>query len=76
MAYLLLGWSILVALDPLLSATSTKTLVLLAAGGFLYTAGVPFHIWRNLPYQNAIWHAFVLAGAGCHYVAILNEMAL
>lgn len=75
-AYLLLGWSILVALDPLLSAVSTKTLGLLAAGGFLYTAGVPFHIWRSLPYQNAMWHAFVLAGAGCHYVAILNEMAL
>ena len=49
---------------------------LLAAGGFLYTAGVPCHIWRSLPYHNAIWHAFVLAGAGCHYAAILNEMAL
>lgn len=74
--YLLLGWSILVALDPLMSAVSAKTLVLLAAGGLLYTAGVLFHVWRSLPYQNAIWHAFVFAGAGCHYAAILNEISL
>lgn len=74
--YLFLGWAILVALDPLLSAVSTKTLALLAAGGFLYTAGVLFHVWRRLPYQNAIWHAFVLAGASCHYAAIFNEISL
>jgi hemolysin III len=75
-AYLLLGWSVLVVLDPLLSAVSSQTLALLAAGGLLYTVGVPFHVWRRLPYQNAIWHAFVLAGAGCHYAAIVNEVAL
>jgi hemolysin III len=62
-------------LDPRLSAVSSQTLVLLAAGGLLYTVGVLFHVWRRLPYQNAIWHAFVLAGAGCHYAAIINEVA-
>lgn len=73
-AYLLLGWSVLVVLDPLLSAVSSRTMALLAAGGILYTVGVPFHVWRRLPYQNAIWHGFVLAGAGCHYAAIMNEV--
>jgi hemolysin III len=57
------------------TAPHGPTLVLLAAGGLLYTVGVPFHVWRRLPYQNAIWHAFVLAGAGCHYAAIVNEVA-
>jgi hemolysin III len=58
----------------LLAALSTPTLLLLAAGGILYTVGVVFHLWHRLPYQNAIWHGFVLCAAACHYMAILQEI--
>jgi len=75
-AYLLLGWSILVVLDPLWGAVSAAGLVLLGAGGLLYSIGVVFHLWQRLPYQNAIWHAFVLAAAACHFSAVLSEVAL
>jgi hemolysin III len=75
-AYLLLGWSILVALDPLLGAVSAAGLVLLGAGGLLYSLGVVFHLWDRLPYQNAIWHALVLAAAACHFTAVLGEVAI
>ena len=71
--YLGLGWIGLVAVGPFLASLGRTTLVLLAAGGVLYTVGVVFHIWKNLPYQNAIWHGFVLAGAVVHYVAVLHE---
>jgi hemolysin III len=33
-------------------------------------------MWDRLPYQNAIWHWLVLAAAACHYMAILNEVAI
>ncbi len=75
-AYLLLGWSILVAIDPLLGALSAAGLVLLGAGGLLYSLGVVFHLWERLPFQNAIWHAFVLAAAACHFTAVLSEVVL
>jgi hemolysin III len=74
-AYLISGWIIVVALEPLAAAISLPGLVLLVAGGVLYSVGVIFHVWTRLPYQNAIWHAFVLAAATCHYVAILHEVA-
>ena len=74
-AYLLLGWSILPALGPLSAAVSPSGVALLAAGGVLYSAGVAFHLWRGLPYRNAVWHGFVLAGAACHYAAVLREVA-
>ncbi len=73
-AYLLLGWTILVAIRPLAAAISTPSLVLLVAGGVLYSVGTVFHHWRTLPYQNAIWHAFVVTAAACHYVAIWREV--
>jgi hemolysin III len=75
-AYLLLGWSIVVALDPLTGALSAAGLVLLAVGGLLYSLGVVFHLWTRLPYQNAIWHAFVLAAAACHFSAVMAEVAV
>ncbi len=70
-AYLLLGWSVLAALDPVLAAVSPSAVTLLAIGGALYSIGVIFHVWERLPFQNAIWHAFVLAAAACHYAAVL-----
>jgi hemolysin III len=35
-----------------------------------------FHLWQNLRFQNAIWHAFVLLAAGCHYAAVLEYAVL
>ena len=37
--------------------------------------GVIFHLWERLRFQNAIWHAFVLIAATCHYGAVLVALA-
>lgn len=74
--YLLLGWTILVAFNPLVAGASMPALVLLLTGGGLYSLGVIFHLWERLPYQNAIWHVFVLAAAACHFTAILLDVAI
>jgi hemolysin III len=70
--YLALGWSGIVAYRPLVAALPSSILWLLAAGGILYSAGVAFHLWERLRFQNAIWHAFVVAAACCHYAAVLE----
>jgi hemolysin III len=74
--YLALGWIIVIALNPLIGALELSTLILLAVGGLLYTAGVVFHVWERLPYHNAAWHGFVLAAAAVHYVAIIDAIFL
>lgn len=74
--YLGLGWSILIAINPLVQAISMDSLILIAAGGVIYSIGVVFHLWERLPYQNAIWHWLVLTAAVCHYIAIFNEVAI
>ena len=51
-AYLLLGWTILVAIDRLIAAVSVPTFVLLAAGGVLYSVGVLFHATPGLVYEG------------------------
>ena len=70
--YLALGWIGLAAVVPFRAALDPRTLSLLALGGIVYTAGVVFHLWRRLPYQNAIWHGFVLVAASVHYIAVIG----
>lgn len=74
--YLFLGWTIVVAIDPLFSSVSLPAIMLLVIGGVLYSVGVVFYLWERLAYQQAIWHGFVIAAAGCHYAAVVGEVAL
>lgn len=69
--YIAMGWIVVVAVQPMLERVGTGGLALLAAGGLAYTAGVIFYKWRRLPYNHAIWHGFVLAGAALHFFAVL-----
>ncbi|WP_411745027.1 PAQR family membrane homeostasis protein TrhA [Reinekea sp.] len=68
--YLLMGWTVVVAMKPLVANLATGGLTLLVAGGLAYTVGVAFYVNKRIPYNHAIWHLFVLAGAGCHCLAI------
>jgi hemolysin III len=71
--YLAMGWSVLIALGPLVERVATGGLVLLAAGGLAYTAGVVFFtLDSRLRYGHFVWHLFVVAGTSCHYFAVLH----
>lgn len=69
--YIALGWSGILAIGTLSGTLPARSLQLILGGGLLYSFGVVFHHWRTLRFQNAIWHALVLAGASCHFVAVL-----
>jgi len=71
LAYVLMGWMGVIAVKEMLDVVPPGGLVLLAAGGVTYTAGVIFYVWHKLPYHHAIWHLFVMGGSICHYFAIL-----
>ena len=73
--YLGLGWAFVWVGAEARASLAPEALSLLVAGGVLYSVGVGFHLWRRLPYQNAIWHLFVLAGTACIYAAIAIEIA-
>jgi hemolysin III len=69
--YLLLGWAGMAAY-PVVASLPVSTLWLIVSGGMLYSAGVLFHLWEGLRFQNATWHVFVLLAAACHYAAVLG----
>ncbi|MEO6800331.1 MAG: hemolysin III family protein [Rhodanobacter sp.] len=69
--YLGMGWIGMVAFEPLSRQLQAGGTALLLAGGLAYTLGVPFYLWRRLPYHHALWHVFVLAGSVLHFLAVL-----
>ena len=69
--YILMGWVIIIAIKPLLSAMSTSCLWLLIGGGIFYTVGVIFYVIKKVKYFHSIWHIFTLLGSLCHYFCIL-----
>jgi hemolysin III len=70
--YALMGWIILVAVEPLLLALGRAGFAWLAAGGVLYTVGIIFYAFDGkFRHWHGIWHLFVIGGSAMHFVAIL-----
>ncbi len=69
--YLLMGWTIVVAIKPMLELVPTAGLLWILAGGLAYTIGVFFYVFdARLKYGHTIWHLFVIAGTTFHYFAV------
>lgn len=72
--YILMGYIML--LDPWMFFRSlSKTAdILLVSGGFFYTVGAVFYLWKSKEWTHTIWHIMVILGAGCHFAAFLYDL--
>lgn len=68
--YLIMGWLSLALIWSLWSIVPGGALALMALGGLLYTAGVPFYAAKRMKFSVAIWHGFVVAASACFYAGI------
>ncbi|WP_263141554.1 hemolysin III family protein [Pseudomonas sp. RIT-PI-AD] len=70
--YAVMGWIVLVAVQPLLATLGRAGFTWLAAGGVFYTVGIVFFVYDSrFRHWHGIWHLFVMAGSLLHFVAIL-----
>jgi hemolysin III len=71
-----LGWVGVFALPKIHESAGTTALILLAVGGLLYSAGAIIYARRrpdpapNVFGYHEIFHALVVAAAGCQYAAV------
>jgi len=74
--YVLMGWMVVIAIKPIMTLLPIKGLILLIAGGVVYSIGgvvytikkPNFHKFFN---YHDLWHVFVLFGAFFHFLALL-----
>lgn len=70
--YLLMGWSVLLVIKPVVERLSVVSLVLLVLEGGLYSGGTYFYAHDRRRHYHAIWHVFVLLGAMAHWAVVLT----
>lgn len=74
--YLAIGWSGIVLVGPLVRTLPVTSIALIAAGGIVYSLGVVFFAWKGLRFHNAVWHGFVVTGAGLHLAAMVDCLVI
>ncbi len=70
LAYVLMGWVIVFAIKPLVDVFPTAGLIWLFSGGLAYTFGAWLYSRKNLRFNHAYFHVFVLLGSFCHFMAV------
>jgi hemolysin III len=68
--FVAMGWLWLIWADTVFTHLGNGGGWLLLAGGFAYTGGLVFFVWRRLRFNHAVWHACVLGGAVCHFLLV------
>lgn len=72
--YVVMGWLLVIAIEPALERIPAGGLQLLLAGGLCYTGGLVFYGIGRIPHHHALWHLCVVAGSLCHYLAVLRHV--
>ena len=70
--YTILGCLALFFIKPIMTFLPLECVLLLALGGVSYLVGVLFYLWKSFPYNHAIWHLFVIAGAAFHFICVYH----
>ena len=70
--YIPMGWTIIVAIKPLMHTAPRGLLLWVSIGGICYSVGVIFYLIKKLPYAHLLWHLFVLGGSISFYLGIIN----
>ncbi|MBQ3038598.1 MAG: hemolysin III family protein [Clostridia bacterium] len=69
--YIAMGWAIVFTIRTIVERVALPGVILLVAGGVVYTLGIIFYALKKYRYMHSIWHLFVLGGSVCHYLSIL-----
>jgi hemolysin III len=74
--YVIMGWMILFAVNPLYKALQLGGFSLLLIGGLLYSFGIIFFtLDERMKHSHGIWHLFVLGGSVLQYFCVLFYVA-
>ncbi len=69
-AYVLMGWIVIIVIKPIIENISIEGFYWLMAGGISYTVGAILYSLQNIKYNHVIFHVFVLIGSFCHFITI------
>jgi hemolysin III len=70
-AYVVMGWIIVIAIMPLIHGLGMGGALWLFGGGISYTLGAVIFLFdQKIPFNHAIFHGLVLVGSITHFIAV------
>lgn len=79
--YLLMGWLVVVAIEPLTHVLPVEGLLWLFGGGVIYSGGAIIfatnrpRLWPGKFTAHDLWHVLVMAGSACHFMVMIRFVA-
>lgn len=70
LAYVVMGWLIVFAVNPMMEKLPEKGLYWLIMGGILFTVGAVIYAIPKIKFNHAVFHVFVLFGSVCHFISV------
>jgi hemolysin III len=75
--YVMMGWTIVLGINPLKAVMPPDGLFWLLVGGVTYTVGIVFFaLSKRVMHMHGVWHVFVIIGSVAHYVVVFRYVAL
>jgi hemolysin III len=74
--YPILGWAAVISMPVLITGLSVTELLLLVAGGVIYTVGIPVLVrerpnpWPRTFGYHEVWHTCTVLAAMCHFALV------
>lgn len=70
LAYVIMGWLVLIAIYPLIMRLAVPGLIWLLIGAIFYSVGAIFYLRNKMAFNHTIFHIFVLLGSVSHFFCI------
>ncbi|HSH46565.1 MAG TPA: hemolysin III family protein, partial [Longimicrobiales bacterium] len=72
--FLAMGWLAIIRISEIVAILPMPFVYMLIGGGVAYSLGTVVYALKRLPYHHAVWHLFVLAGAGLFFVGVYGYL--
>lgn len=69
-AYVVMGWACVIRINRIVALCGWGCFWFLIGGGLAYSLGIIFYAIKKIPFNHALWHFFVTAGAALQFVGV------
>jgi hemolysin III len=76
LTYIIMGWLIVFAFNPLSASLPKISFAMLIAGGAAYTVSCLFYFMDSRKWSRSIFHLFVIAGSVLHFFSVYFSIGL
>ena len=70
--YISMSWLIVLSINDMIRLLPHDFIITLFVGGLFYMGGIVFFQKKNISFNHAIWHLFVLIGSCIHYYGMIT----